>query len=40
MAFPVGTPWAGSNPSTAYAGVFIPEIWSGKLLEKFYAAKA
>jgi N4-gp56 family major capsid protein len=38
MAFPVGTPWAGSTPSPAYAGIFIPEIWSGKLLEKFYAA--
>jgi hypothetical protein len=38
MAFPVGTPWAGSTPSPAYAGQFIPEIWSGKLLEKFYAA--
>lgn len=38
MAFPVGTPWAGSNPSPAYTGIFIPEIWSGKLVEKFYAA--
>ncbi len=38
MSFPIGTPWAGSNPNPAYAGVFIPEIWSGKLLEKFYAA--
>lgn len=38
MAFPLGTPWAGSTPSPAYAGIFIPEIWSGKLLEKFYAA--
>lgn len=38
MPFPVGTPWSGSNPSPAYAGIFIPEIWSGKLLEKFYAA--
>jgi hypothetical protein len=38
MPFPIGTPWAGSNPSPAYAGIFIPEIWSGKLLEKFYAA--
>lgn len=38
MPFPVGTPWGGSNPSPAYAGIFIPEIWSGKLLEKFYAA--
>ena len=38
MAFPVGTPWAGSNPTTPYTGTFIPEIWSGKLIEKFYAA--
>lgn len=38
MAFPVGTPYAGSTPSPAYAGIFIPEIWSGKLIEKFYAA--
>lgn len=38
MPFPVGAPWSGSSPSPAYAGVFIPEIWSGKLLEKFYAA--
>ncbi|MET0657255.1 MAG: hypothetical protein ABW110_03745 [Steroidobacteraceae bacterium] len=38
MPFPMGTPWAGSNPSPAYAGIFIPEIWSGKLLEKFYQA--
>jgi hypothetical protein len=33
-----GTPYAGVNPSPAYSGVFIPEIWSGKLLEKFYSA--
>jgi hypothetical protein len=32
------SPWSGSNPSPAYTGVFIPEIWSGKLVEKFYAA--
>jgi hypothetical protein len=38
MAFPVGTPWSGSNPSTAYSGTFIPEVWSGKLVEKFYKA--
>lgn len=29
---------AGTTPTTPYAGVFIPEIWSGKLVEKFYAA--
>jgi hypothetical protein len=28
---------AGAYPTTR-AGVFIPELWSGKLLEKFYAA--
>jgi hypothetical protein len=39
MAVPVaGTPWAGPNPVPPYSGTFIPEIWSGKLLEKFYAA--
>ena len=43
MAVTVGTPYAGSSPSTAYSGsaatgTFIPEIWSGKLIEKFYAA--
>lgn len=38
MAYPLGTPWSGSSPSTAYSGTFIPEVWSGKLVEKFYAA--
>ena len=47
MAFPVdGTPYptdgAGSLPTTgpavAYSGTFIPEVWSGKLIEKFYDA--
>lgn len=39
MPFPIsGAPWSGSNPNPAYAGIFIPEIWSGKLLEKFYQA--
>jgi hypothetical protein len=40
MAYPLaGTPYpAGSaSPSPAYSGTFIPEIWSGKLIEKFYA---
>jgi len=32
--FPTGS----SQPSIAYSGTFIPEIWSGKLIEKFYAA--
>lgn len=26
------------SPVPAYSGVFIPEIWSGKLIEKFYAS--
>jgi len=38
MSYPVGTPWAGSNPTPPYSGTFIPEVWSGKLIEKFYAA--
>lgn len=38
MSFPQAPPWSGAAPSPAYSGVFIPEIWSGKLLEKFYAA--
>lgn len=39
MPYPIsGSPWTGSNPSPAYSGTFIPEIWSGKLLEKFYDA--
>jgi hypothetical protein len=40
MAYPLaGTPYpsGSAQPSPAYAGTFIPEIWSGKLLEKFYA---
>ena len=43
MPITVGAPYSGSsaNPAftgTASTGVFIPEIWSGKLIEKFYAA--
>lgn len=42
MSYPVGASagaWYGSAaPSTAYSGTFIPEIWSGKLVEKFYDA--
>jgi hypothetical protein len=38
MAYPLGTPYSGSAPTTAYSGTFIPEIWSGKLIEKFYAS--
>lgn len=39
MSFPVAsTPFRGSTPSVAYSGTFIPEVWSGKLVEKFYKA--
>jgi hypothetical protein len=41
MAYPVASPPFGGAPSAAspaYHGTFIPEIWSGKLLEKFYSA--
>lgn len=43
MAITQGTPYLGSAPSPAYSGaaaggVFVPEIWSGKLIEKFYSA--
>lgn len=41
MPYPLsGTPFpAGSaNPTPAYAGTFIPEIWSAKLIDKFYAS--
>jgi len=32
------TPFVGTNQNPAYHGTFIPEIWSGKLIEKFYSA--
>jgi len=42
MAYPVPASagaWYGSAaPTTAYSGTFIPEVWSGKLVEKFYDA--
>jgi hypothetical protein len=38
MTTPPIYPSGSSQPSTAYSGTFIPEIWSGKLIEKFYAA--
>ena len=43
MAVSQGTPYSGVAANPAYSGapaggVFIPEIWSGKLIEKFYAA--
>jgi hypothetical protein len=38
MSYPVGTAYLGNNPSPAYSGIFIPVIWSGKFVEKFYDA--
>lgn len=40
MAYPVsGSPYdGGASASPAYSGVFIPTIWSGKFIEKFYDA--
>jgi hypothetical protein len=39
VAYPVASSqFLGSAPSPAYSGTFIPEIWSGKLIEKFYAS--
>src|SRR5882672_12086052 len=32
--FPTGS----TQPAPPYSGTFIPEIWSGKLIEKFYAS--
>jgi len=38
-AYPIAaTPYLGSNQSPAYSGIFIPAIWSGKFVEKFYDA--
>lgn len=34
MAYPIA---AGSVVSPAYSGTFIPQIWSKKLIEKFYS---
>lgn len=39
MAYPIsGSPYLGSSASPAYAGIFIPAVWAGKLVEKFYDA--
>jgi hypothetical protein len=39
VPYPVAsTQFAGTAPNPAYSGVFIPTIWSGKLVEKFYDA--
>ena len=41
MSYPI-SPSAGTQaftpPSPAYTGEFIPELWSGKIIEKFYDA--
>ena len=36
--FPIGVPYLGANQTPAYSGIFIPTIWSGKFVEKFYDA--
>jgi hypothetical protein len=36
--YPVGTPYTGSTANPAYSGIFIPAVWSGKFVEKFYDA--
>jgi hypothetical protein len=38
MAYTIGTPYSGAAANPAYTGVFIPTIWSGKFIEKFYDA--
>src|SRR5579872_3622511 len=39
MGYPVsGSPYLGSSATPAYSGIFIPTIWSGKFVEKFYDA--
>lgn len=37
--YPVsGSPYLGSTQNPGYSGVFIPTIWSGKFVERFYDA--
>lgn len=41
MPYPLSStpfPAGSANPNPAYAGTFIPEIWSSKLIEKFYSS--
>lgn len=39
MSYPLSTPpWAGSQPDPAYTGRVIPIVFSGLVVEKFYAA--
>lgn len=38
MAYPLAsTPYTGSHPNPPFSGNYIPEIWSTRLLMKFYA---
>ncbi len=38
-AYPIsGSPYLGSSASPAYTGIFIPAVWAGKFVEKFYDA--
>lgn len=38
MPYPIGTAYSGTNQNPVYTQNFIPEIWSAKLIEKFYDA--
>ncbi len=40
MAYPIATTKYGTDVAAnpAYSGTFIPELWSGKMIEKFYDA--
>jgi hypothetical protein len=39
MAYPISSsPYSGAAANPAYTGVFIPTLWSGKVIEKFYDA--
>ena len=38
MAYTIGTPYSGAAASPAYTGIFIPTLWAGKFIEKFYDA--
>jgi hypothetical protein len=38
MAYTSGTPYSGAAASPAYTGIFIPTLWAGKFIEKFYDA--
>lgn len=38
MTVAQGSPFLGNNATSAYTGNFIPEVWSGKIIESFYDA--